>query len=154
PLEGFFSQYPEFLFQPSSSPVAEFNRLCKTYCWKRDDPRREAAREEFHSAMKKEFDSLYGSDEKDIKNWQKLCFVLRIDPVPDTLWKCRAEVLKKHVNLVDLVHGSKEEVQIFKTEEELSEYTKKTGKYFPKESAVDGGVLRALRRHILSPRED
>jgi hypothetical protein len=63
-------------------------------------------------------------------------------------------VLKKHVNLVDLIEGSKKQVQIFKTEQELSEYTKRTAKFFPKENAVDGGVLRALRRHILAPRQD
>ena len=63
-------------------------------------------------------------------------------------------VLKKHVNLVDLVEGSKKEVRIFKTEQELSEYTRQTAKFFPKEDAVDGGVLRALRRHILAPRQD
>ncbi|KAH8995427.1 hypothetical protein EDB92DRAFT_1794906 [Lactarius akahatsu] len=153
PLDGFFSRYPKFLLQPSESPVVEFNRLCKTYNWKENNRKKNAAREAFQIAMKKEFDNLYGSDEKDIKNWQKLCYVLRIDPVPDTLWTCRAEVLKKHVNLVDLVHGSKEEVRIFQTEEELSKYTKETKKFFPKEDAVDGGVLRALRRHILAPRE-
>jgi len=43
------------------------------------------------------------------------------------------------------------EVRIFETERSLSEYTKETNKFFPKESAADGGVLRALRRHILSP---
>lgn len=58
----------------------------------------------------------------------------------------------KHVNLVDLVQGDKLEVQIFETERALSKYTKRTNKFFPKENAVDGGVLRALRRHILSPR--
>jgi hypothetical protein len=63
-------------------------------------------------------------------------------------------VVKKHVNLVDLVHGSKVEVRIFKTEKELSEYTRATEKYFPREEARDGGVLRALRRQILAPRED
>jgi hypothetical protein len=63
-------------------------------------------------------------------------------------------VLKKHVNLVDLVEGSKKEVRIFKTEQELSIYTRQTAKFFPKENAVDGGVLRALRRHILAPRQD
>ncbi|KAI9446048.1 hypothetical protein H4582DRAFT_1903111 [Lactarius indigo] len=153
PLEKFFSQYPKFLFQPSNSPVAEFNRLCEAYHWKRRDQEREAAREEFQFAMKKEFDDLYGSDEKDINNWLKLCFVLRIDPAPDTLRKCRTAVLRKHVNLVDLVHGSKEEVRIFKTEKELSEYTMETEKYFPKKDAKDGGVLRALRRQIFEPRE-
>ncbi|KAH9071090.1 hypothetical protein EDB83DRAFT_2289821 [Lactarius deliciosus] len=153
PLEGFFSQYPNFQPEPSNSPVVEFDRLCKAYHWKRKDPRREAAREEFHSAMKKEFDHLYGSDKKDINNWLKLCFVLRIDPAPDTLRDCRNAVRKKYVNLVDLVHGSKKEVQIFKTEKELSKYTLATGKIFPKAAAKDGGVLRDLRRQIFAPRE-
>ena len=45
------------------------------------------------------------------------------------------------------------EVQIFETERGLSEYTIRTKKFFPKGDAVDGGVLRALRRHILSPRD-
>ena len=120
--------------------------------------------------MKKEFDTLYGSDEKDINNWFKLCHVLRIDPVPNTLKECRAVsaplrepfhffhfssrvVLQKHVNLVDLVQGSRENIQIFKSEEELSNYTHETEKFFPKERAKDGGVLRALRRRILEPRE-
>ena len=62
-------------------------------------------------------------------------------------------VLQKHVDLVDLVQGSRENIQIFKSEEELSNYTHETEKFFPKERAKDGGVLRALRRHILEPRE-
>jgi hypothetical protein len=63
-------------------------------------------------------------------------------------------VLTKHVNLVDLIEGAKKAVQIFETETELSQYTRKEKKFFPKEDAVDGGVLRALRRHILAPRDD
>ncbi|KAH9025565.1 hypothetical protein EDB84DRAFT_1504280 [Lactarius hengduanensis] len=153
PLEGFFSQYPDFQPEPSNSPVVEFDRLCKAYHWKRKDSKREAAREEFHFAMKKEFDHLYGSDKKDINNWLKLCFVLRIDPAPDTLRDCRNAVRRKHVNLVDLVQGSKQEVQIFKTEKALSEYTIATEKFFPKKDAKDGGVLRDLRRQIFAPRE-
>ena len=62
-------------------------------------------------------------------------------------------VSTKHVNLVDLVQGFRENIPIFESEKELSEYTKETKKFFPKEDAVDGGVLRALRRHILNPRE-
>ena len=46
--------------------------------------------------------------------------------------------------------GSRENIQIFKSRDELRKYTKETGKYFPKQSAVDGGVLRALRRDILT----
>ena len=66
-------------------------------------------------------------------------------------------VVNIHVNLVDLVHqvvhGPKEELIFFKTEKQLSDYTIKTGKYFPKEGAKDSEVLQALRRHILLPRE-
>ncbi|KAI9453957.1 hypothetical protein BJY52DRAFT_1394853 [Lactarius psammicola] len=90
PLEGFFSQYSNFQSQPSNSPVVEFDRLCRTYDWERNDPERKAAREAFQFAMKMEFDDLYGSDENDIENWHKLCYVLRIDPAPDTLRQCRA----------------------------------------------------------------
>ena len=61
--------------------------------------------------------------------------------------------MRKHANLVDFVGGSRENIQIFKSEKELSEYTKETEKFFPKKNADDGGVLRALRRHILLPRE-
>ena len=39
--------------------------------------------------MKREFDDFYGTDEKDIENWHKLCYVLRIEPAPDTLRECR-----------------------------------------------------------------
>jgi hypothetical protein len=90
PLEGFFSQYPEFQSQPSNSPVVEFNWLCKENDWKKNDPEKKAARYQFNVAIKEEFDDLYGSDENDIDNWHKLCRVLGIDPVPDTLRECRA----------------------------------------------------------------
>ena len=82
PLERFFVQYPEFRYDPSKPPVAEFNRLYKEY--------RQDARHEFDSVIKREFYNLYGTDEKDINNWHKLCRALRIDPIPDTLKKSRA----------------------------------------------------------------
>ena len=169
PLKIFFSKYSKFHYQPRNSPTTEFNRLCEEYRWEKRSAERKDAREEFNIAIKMEFNSLYGSDENDINNWYKLCHVLRIDPVPNTLKKCHEvsallralldfsfssqAVSRKHVNLVDLVQGSRENIQIFKSEKELSDYTMMTEKFFPKENAVDGGVLRALRRHILDPRE-
>jgi hypothetical protein len=82
PLKRFFSRYSNFQYQPRNSPIAEFNRLCEEYGWERDSAGKKNARHEFNS--------LYGSDEKDINNWYKLCHVLRIDPVPNTLKECRA----------------------------------------------------------------
>jgi hypothetical protein len=89
PLERFFSQYSKFQYQPTKSSVTEFNRLCKEYGWKKEENKREDARRKFNYAIKKEFDFLYGSNEKDIKNWHKLCRVLRIDPAPNTVKECR-----------------------------------------------------------------
>jgi hypothetical protein len=89
-IERFFAQYSDFQYQPANSSVIEFNRLCKEYHWKKDDEERKAARHKFSLAMKQEFATLYGSDEKDINNWYKLCHVLRIDPVPKQLGQCRA----------------------------------------------------------------
>jgi hypothetical protein len=86
PLKSFFSRYSEFQYQPASPPVSEFDRLCEEYGWEKIFRN---ARRKFSLAMKKEFDALYGSDEKDIKNWYKLCHVLRIDPAPKTLKECR-----------------------------------------------------------------
>ena len=89
PLKIFFSQYSKFQYQPRNSPIAEFNRLCEEYGWEHNSAEKKYARSEFNIAIIKEFNSLYGSDEKDINNWYKLCHVLRIDPVPNTLKKCR-----------------------------------------------------------------
>jgi hypothetical protein len=90
PLETFFSRYSKFQYQPQNSPVTEFNRLCEEYQWEQRGAEKKHARREFNIAMKKEFDSLYGSDEKSINNWYKLCHVLRINPAPKTLKECRA----------------------------------------------------------------
>jgi hypothetical protein len=53
------------------------------------------------------------------------------------------------VNLVDLVDPSARDVELFACLDELKEYTIDTGKFFPKESAYAGGVLKFLLREIL-----
>jgi hypothetical protein len=54
-----------------------------------------------------------------------------------------------HVNLVDLVDTSRDGVELFASLDELREYTIESGKFFPKESAYAGGVLKFLLREIL-----
>jgi hypothetical protein len=53
------------------------------------------------------------------------------------------------VNLVDLVDTPGREVELFSSLDGLREYTIENGKYFPKESAYAGGVLKFLLRQIL-----
>jgi hypothetical protein len=61
-----------------------------------------------------------------------------------------------HVNIVDLVDNNSigGRVKIFNSEEALSRYTISTGKYFPKENAYAGGLLRFLLRQIMNPSSD
>ena len=56
------------------------------------------------------------------------------------------------MNLEDLVDTTRtgERVKQFSSLEELKEYTIQHGKYFPRESAYAGGVLKFLLREILS----
>jgi hypothetical protein len=62
-------------------------------------------------------------------------------------------VTTTHVNLVDLVRNSGT-ARIFSTVEELSAYTRSTGKIFPSEMAHAGELLRYLLRQIMDPSKD
>jgi hypothetical protein len=61
-------------------------------------------------------------------------------------------VLNTHVNLIDLVTRKTDEpVKLFKTELELSAYTRGSGKIFPKVNVHAGGLLKFLLRRIFHP---
>ncbi|TDL15744.1 hypothetical protein BD410DRAFT_695718, partial [Rickenella mellea] len=150
----FFAQYPQF---PSYDPLApttkEFYRLCDFFGWERDDDAKQEARELFQSALTQEFNDIYGTDADSLSSWQTLCRILEINPAPAKLKQCRAAVKRAHVNIVDLVDTQRtcEQVKVFQSELELSIYTKNTGKYFPRENAYAGGLLRYLLRRIINP---
>lgn len=57
-----------------------------------------------------------------------------------------------HVNIYDLVHHARTKafIRFFKTEEELSEYTRANNLRFPKDEAKNG-ALGFLLRHIDAP---
>lgn len=54
------------------------------------------------------------------------------------------------MNLSDLLDGGRSgaEVQVFDSEASLAAYTVEEGRFFPKEEAYAGGVLRFLLRKI------
>lgn len=133
--------------------MAEFYRMCDEFGWERGDEDREEAHGLLKDALTKQFNTMYGTEEDSMDSWQKLCRALNITPMPETLHACRKEVMATHVNLVDLVDRgmSHKRVKIFPSENALSEYTLRNGKFFPKENAYAGGLLRHLLRHILNP---
>ncbi|KAM6490686.1 hypothetical protein JOM56_014029 [Amanita muscaria] len=146
-LVEFFARYPCFKYNPKASVSAEFYRLIETYGWERDLKKAWAG---FSSAMGKQFSTYYGSRVDDINTWQRLCVELKVNPVPQTIPKCKAVIDSTHVNLVDFIdtHITGKPIKKFATEKELRTYTKETGKIFPKESAKENGVLQYLLRKI------
>ena len=60
-------------------------------------------------------------------------------------------MIQTHVNLCDLLDTTRQrsKVQVFTSEQALREYTLKTGKFFPREEAYEGGLLKYLLREII-----
>ncbi|KAH3904928.1 hypothetical protein HBI56_235570 [Parastagonospora nodorum] len=146
----FFSQYLEFDYNYENGVAEEFYRMCDFFNWERDDGEREEARRAFKDAMVVQFNALYGTDITKIENWHRLCVAVCIEPLPTTIAECKEEIKNIHVNLVDLVDTSSRKIELFASLEDLKVYTIGNGKYFPKESAYAGGVLKFLLREILS----
>jgi hypothetical protein len=69
--------------------------------------------------------------------------------------KSHQRVRQTYVNLVDLVDAPRTgaAVKTFPNLKELQDYTIETKKYFPKEDAYAGGLLRFLLREILHSHE-
>jgi len=87
-LEEFFANHPDFKYQPAHAATDEFYRMCRVL---RVDGRsfdETRVLVEFRDALVQEFNRIYGTDEKDLGLWQRLCDTLRIY-VPDTLDACR-----------------------------------------------------------------
>ncbi|OAL46897.1 hypothetical protein IQ07DRAFT_614109 [Pyrenochaeta sp. DS3sAY3a] len=147
-ISNFFAQYPSFAYDEENGVAEEFYRMCDFFDWDRDDEERREAREEFKDALVIRFNSLYGTDVNDLENWHKLCVAVCIEPLPATILECKKEMKDIHVNLVDLVDTSGRDVELFTCLDDLREYTKESGKFFPKESAYAGGVLKFLLREI------
>jgi len=86
-IDCFFAGYPEFNYNSSNPIWTEFDRLSDFFEWERGDKKN--AREEFKAAIVKQFNDIYGTDPDNLQNWQKLCHVLNIEPVPERLAACR-----------------------------------------------------------------
>ncbi|KAG6868380.1 hypothetical protein C0993_003904 [Termitomyces sp. T159_Od127] len=151
-LNEFFENRDGFSHNPSNPVWKEFRRLARYLHWTREEIATQ--KEYFKDVLVQTFNHMYGTDENSLESWTALCHVLQIAPVPEGLHACREAVKAVHVNLVDLVEHPQtgEPLLLFNSEAELSEYTQESGKFFPKESAYAGGLLKHLLRHILNPR--
>ncbi|KAI9148390.1 hypothetical protein HJFPF1_12222 [Paramyrothecium foliicola] len=154
-IDQFFADYETFDYRPRAPVWEEYRRMCNHFGWRttRGEPppiEQKVAEANFKLALVEQFNDIYGKSIYSLGAWRKLCHVLNIDPPPARVEDCRKRVSESHVNLVDLVDSPRtgDPVTIFPDLEALREYTKATGKYFPKNEAY-GSLLQYLLRNIL-----
>lgn len=164
--------YPTYPYDPAASFMDEFNKLNTFFGWPRhpaECSERDLARNRMRDAMVKQFNNVYGTDVDDLVAWQNLCRALEVDPIPSKMRKCRTvrvpsecahscglrlttglqAVMSTHVNICDLVDAPLlGKPKLFPTEAALAEYSKGTGKIFPRSNIYAGSLLRFLLRRI------
>jgi hypothetical protein len=82
--------------------------MCGHLKWQHSSREKEEAREEFGIAMTQQFNTIYGTDEKNVYSWQELCRVLGVVPVPGDLADClRVSIVScLHIQLPQLIVGA------------------------------------------------
>ncbi|QRV85704.1 hypothetical protein RhiJN_13722 [Ceratobasidium sp. AG-Ba] len=151
-LVAFFAQFEGFEYDPAKSVASEFKRLKGTSRWKKGIDRPQTLKN-YKLALVLQFNDTYGTDQNDLGSWQNLCRAVGIENAPDTLSACKKAVTKTNVNLVDLVDmpNTQKPVTRYETVKQLSKYTKKHGKIFPRDEAKAGGILKYLLRQLFGP---
>ncbi|KAF9443008.1 hypothetical protein P691DRAFT_764677 [Macrolepiota fuliginosa MF-IS2] len=154
PLEIFFRRYAWFRYRRDESAEEQFNRLRREAKWKRSDPENDEAWEGYRTALVRQFNTSFSSDDNNIDAWHALLRHIGIYNPPETVKKCKELIRGKFINLIDLINARDNPDVIithFPTEVELSEYTLNSGKIFPREHVEAGSLLRYLLRKIRNP---
>ncbi|KAF8637675.1 hypothetical protein AX16_010750 [Volvariella volvacea WC 439] len=154
PIDEFFAEYAEFDYNRSRPVASEFTRMTRHYKWEKRTEEFQAVNKAYRLALTDHFNSFFGTDARDLGNWQNLCRIIGITPIPDDVKMCKLAIKSSYINLVDLSEFSRtgRPVTRFKSEWELASYTIAKHKTFPREEARAGGLLKYLLRHITSPR--
>ncbi|KZV92924.1 hypothetical protein EXIGLDRAFT_613735, partial [Exidia glandulosa HHB12029] len=143
--------YPGFDYDAENDAVEEWRRFCADYLHYlvRD------SRRNLRTAMFRQFNERFGEDDDDVLAWQALCFKVDI-AVPDDIAECkkvRPGCISHHVNLVDLTEMEEDDAPPtkFRTVKALSDYSRSTGKIFPRDHVEAGSLLKTLLRQINNP---
>ncbi|KAK7744964.1 hypothetical protein SLS53_003197 [Cytospora paraplurivora] len=98
----------------------------------------------------------FGTDDNDLARWQQLGRDLGI---PEKKLTSKTQIRKAlrgiWVNIHDFLYHAKikpQDVEFFESEGQLSDYTIRTQKIFPRKFITPGSPLRDLLAHILYPR--
>jgi len=87
PINQFFTSFPAFNYDPSITPSESYGLLQKHQKWPRKSAENLENWERYQSALRKEFDLWYGSED-DLGAWHSLCRAIGIHPLPTTCESC------------------------------------------------------------------
>lgn len=149
PIAEYFARYPEFDYIPSSDwrQIDNFNDLVQFKGW--PHARSKTEFEEFKRTWTTLVEEEYSGSSLD--HYQGLCDDLDIDPIPDTVNKCKEQLKRRFVNIIDLTKYRRErrmgldsvKPQTFGSLNALKEYSNDQKKWYPLETAK-GEMLREL----------
>ena len=155
PIANYFARYPTFNYHYSHADdwrqISAFNALGTRLGW--DQTRRNGTefpdlKEAWAEAVEQEF------AESGLDHYQTLCEDLGLEP-GDSIRDCKRVLSGVYVNIVDLIQFRKDKranrnptpLQLFESDEELKDYTRKSKKWCPVETAR-AGILLVLLTHI------
>ncbi|RPB01297.1 hypothetical protein L873DRAFT_1565108, partial [Choiromyces venosus 120613-1] len=142
----FFARYPTFTPTPTNiipptrwSIHHDFARLCEHKQWRQRSRAQGRAWASFRQALINEFNYMFGIDDNNLENWQRLCRVVGVpeERIPETITQCKKALSTIHVNLIDLIetrYPGRNTPRRFPTLTALGNYTRQTGKFFPREA--------------------
>ncbi|KAJ5898106.1 transcriptional regulator family: C2H2 zinc finger [Penicillium tannophilum] len=157
PIDKFFAKYPLFKYDHNLSPSVSYAKFVKFYGWDKNGPKARKARREYQDALEDEVRLWFGST-SDLASWHALCRAVGIEPLPESCKAGRKAIRGVYVNIIDLIQWARKglgdrPIRRFKNLDDLSDYTKLTGKFYSNRGHTReerNVVLRHLLRHILS----
>lgn len=74
--------------------------------------------------MVKAFNMTFGQDECDVEAWGRMCVLVDMENIPESLEARRLAMINTHINLSDLLDTTRQgtRVHVFASEEELRVY--------------------------------
>ncbi|OAG01425.1 uncharacterized protein CC84DRAFT_1228490, partial [Paraphaeosphaeria sporulosa] len=94
------------------------------------------------------FDETYGTNYKDLEAWQHFCADVGIEPIPESIKKCKKALKKVFINIFDFIAVQKRlkpaPPRRFRAVHELAHYSIESIKIYPLELAKKETFHRAL----------
>ncbi|KAL5115727.1 hypothetical protein ACEQ8H_006335 [Pleosporales sp. CAS-2024a] len=95
---SYFAQFSNFKENPDASLAEEMGRLGIQEQWSKKEKKAHLI-----AACDAEFVRYFGSNVSKLSAWQNMCRMCQIEPVPDSITKCKKALAKLHVNIFNFI---------------------------------------------------